>query len=85
MTKAYRARGDGAGRMMADTAQLIAAAPALLEALEFALLTIEHRDGLKHRMDLFTADERAKLRAAIALAVRPLSPSERGITFSVPR
>src|ERR1039457_4862902 len=41
MTKAYRARGDGAGRMMADTAYLIAAAPALLEALQDALARLE--------------------------------------------
>ena len=40
----------------------------VLDALRLALNTIEHRDGLKHRMDLFTADERNKLRTALAHA-----------------
>lgn len=40
----------------------------LLAACEFALMTIEHREGLSHRKDLFTDDERDKLRAAIAKA-----------------
>jgi hypothetical protein len=49
-------------------ARLIAAAPDLLAALEFALATLDHRDGLRHRMDLFTGSERDTLRAAIAKA-----------------
>lgn len=52
----------------AANARLIASAPELLDALRFALLHIEHRDGLKHRKDLFTDDERDYLRAAIAKA-----------------
>jgi len=85
VTDAYRKRGDGAGRMVADTATLIAAAPLLLDAAIFALQSIEFRDGLRGRMDLFTADERAKIRAAVTAAtVRQLSPSERGETFTVP-
>jgi hypothetical protein len=49
-------------------ARLIAAAPELLEACRFALLTIEHREGLRHRKDLFTDDERNILLTAIAKA-----------------
>ncbi len=38
------------------------------DALRFALMTIEHRPGLCHRLDLFTADERRKLSTTLAKA-----------------
>ncbi len=44
------------------------AAPALLKACKFALLTIEFREGLRNRKDLFTDDERDILRYAIRAA-----------------
>jgi hypothetical protein len=49
-------------------ARLIAAAPELLEMLKITYLHIEHRDGLKYRMDLFTRDERNAIRDAILKA-----------------
>ena len=44
------------------------AAPALLKACQFALLTIEFREGLRNRKDLFTDDERDILRFAMRAA-----------------
>lgn len=51
-----------------DRERLARVAPFLLEACKFALFTIEHREGLRNRKDLFTDDERDKLRDAIRLA-----------------
>jgi hypothetical protein len=53
------------GDRLAD-ANLISAAPDLLEACRYALMTIETR--LKHRKDLFTDDEINVLRKAIRKA-----------------
>jgi hypothetical protein len=58
------------GLGLVDIAKMIDAAtalPELSEACCFALFTIEHRDGLRYREDLFTTDERNKLRNAITL------------------
>ena len=82
VTAAYRKRGDGAGSMNADTAQLIAAAWSMREAL--------HRIACQSWSNDQEADEcmdfsRKEARAALALTNRSLSPSERGETFEVPR
>jgi hypothetical protein len=53
---------------LAANARLIAAAPELLDACRFALFTLQHREGLRHRLDLFTEDERSMLRKAIEKA-----------------
>jgi hypothetical protein len=50
-------------------AALIAAAPELLAALHL-IENCFHRAELRHRMDAITADERAKVSAAIAKATR---------------
>lgn len=49
-------------------AHLIAAAPELLEACQWVLFHLEHREGLRHRKDLFSDDELNRLRTAIAKA-----------------
>lgn len=60
--------GDAWGDEDRANAHLMISAIDLLGACRFALFTIEHREGLSHRKDLFTDDERNKLREAIAKA-----------------
>lgn len=49
-------------------AQLIAAAPDLLAALEYIVMHLEHRPGLAGRKDLWTDDEMDHLKSAIRKA-----------------
>jgi hypothetical protein len=53
---------------MQRIAQLVAAAPKMLDALLLAENIINHHPGLKYRMDVFTRDERATITAALEAA-----------------
>ena len=57
----------------------------LLDALRFISLTVDHRDGLRGRNDLITADERKKLRDAIAAAEEEESREHRASAVPAPR
>lgn len=66
--KAYQERGDGAGRMLADTAQLIAAALQMREALQrIACQSWSNDQEADECMDF----SRKEARAALALTKRP--------------
>lgn len=54
-----------------DNARALRAVPGILTAFRQVLFHIEHRDGLRHRKDLFTDCELASWRAALAALDAP--------------
>lgn len=57
----------------------------LLDALRFISLTVDHRDGLRGRNDLITADERKRMRDAVAAAEEEETRERRASTVTMPR